>query len=134
MKISVLIAALMALGVDASMRKHHHHHHKVQGKVPHKQNLYQSDFYKHRDMLNSNEFTNLEMFETLSSKLGDEQFINQAIENNQRLQLTNKDDYYYEEGYSNYTNNNSSDEFSSSPQAGPIMTNSTSHTNRILTK
>jgi hypothetical protein len=44
-------------------------------------------FYMHRNMLNEKEHTNLLMFETLNSKLTDEEFINQAIENNQRLQL-----------------------------------------------
>ena len=86
MKISVLIAALMVLDVGASMRKHHHHHHQKahHGKMSH---AAASQFYRDRNRLNEKEHTSLQMFETLDSKLTDEAFINQAIENNQRLQL-----------------------------------------------
>lgn len=96
---TLLLAALMVLDSGATMKKHHHkhgEHHRSHGhhldathnssaslaQSGHHSKVHSKDFYKHRNMLNEREHTNVQMYDTLNDKLTDEQFISQAIELN----------------------------------------------------
>lgn len=47
------------------------------------------DFIKHRNMLNEEEYLNVQMYDSLQDKLTDEQFISQAVENNKKTEINN---------------------------------------------
>ena len=103
---SLLIAALMVLDTGATEstveRRHHGHGHRhgqslsqtsshSQLSQKQKQMLTNKDFLKHRNMLNEEEYANLQLYDSLTDKLSDAQFIGQAIENNKKSEVSNAD-------------------------------------------
>lgn len=94
MKLSVLIAALLTADASASRSgemKHHHNTRPSAGTLAlQKQTLDLSEesreFVMHRNMVNERELRNGHLFTELNDKFSDEQFIDMAIQKNQKIE------------------------------------------------